>query len=349
MAASGGLDRPARTSGIAPIHRYRTGPVAGPIRPGTARGVKRPRSGYHERRHSGRPIDDDAMTRLSGIPLLVSGIVLWALAVWMFGAPPPEATGAAATAPADTVEKPGADEASRPDATPASPSSAQAVQGAATPPGPEAGVGAPSSRADSAPVGDTALMPSAPRVPPAATPETPAATEDARVALAPADPQARGPVVPRVPRTGDAPGSLGSPGSPPVPPDPWLERGHAPPPPPARPAHPAMNGGAVASQINSARRAAWEGRLTDALAHYRAAARIAPNNHVVWGEMGNVLWTLRRWSEAAYALEGAATLLIRAGELRAASELVPAVERIDPDAAYRVQRLLWTAAQRQSG
>ena len=357
MTASGGLDRPARTSGIAPIRRYRIGPVVGPIRPRTVRGVKRLRSGYHESRHSSRPTDDDAMTRLSGIPLLASGIVLWALAVWMFGAPPPEATGTAAIAPADTVEKSGADEASRPDATPASPSSAQVAEGSTTPPKPDAAVAISSSQADPADpagIGDTASMPPVPPVPPAATPEVPAAAEGSRIALAPASPQAGDPLAPRVPRTGGAPGSPDRPGgsdSPPVssaPPDPWLERGYAPPP-PARPAHPAMNGGAVASQINSARRAAWEGRPTDALAHYRAAARIAPNNHVVWGEMGNVLWSMRRWSEAAYALEGAATLLIRAGELRAASELVPAVERIDPDAAYRVQRLLWTAAQRQSG
>ena len=288
------------------------------------------------------------MTRLSGIQLLASGIVLWALAVWMFGAPHPEATETAATAPADTMEKPGADEASQSGAPPMPASSAQVVQGPAAPSEPDAGVGTPSSQADSARVGDAASMPSAPRVPPAATPEVPAAADGSRIALAPADPQASGPVVPRVSRAGGAPGSPGSPGSPDSPPpDPWFEHGYAPPPPP--PARPAMNGGAVASQINSARRAAWEGRLTDALAHYRAAARIAPNNHVVWGEMGNVLWTMRRWSEAAYALEGAATLLIRAGELRAASELVPAVERIDPDAAYRVQRLLWAAAQRQSG
>ena len=285
------------------------------------------------------------MTRLSGIQLLASGIVLWALAVWMFGAPHPEAIETVATAPADTVEKSGADEASQSDATPMSASSAQVVQGSAAPSEPDAGAGAPSSQTDSAHIGDAVSMPSAPRVPPAAAPEVPAAADGSRIALAPAEPQAGGPVVPRVPRTGGAPSSPGSPDSPP--PDPWFERGYAPPPLP--PARPAMNGGAVASQINSARRAAWEGRLTDALAHYRAAARIAPNNHVVWGEMGNVLWTMRRWSEAAYALEGAATLLIRAGELRAASELVPAVERIDPDAAYRVQRLLWTAAQRQSG
>ena len=83
--------------------------------------------------------------------------------------------------------------------------------------------------------------------------------------------------------------------------------------------------------------------------HYRSAARLRPADHVVWGEMGNVLWTMRRWPEAAYALEGAATLLVRAGELRAASELVPAVGRIDRQAAYRIERLLWEAAQRQPG
>ena len=135
----------------------------------------------------------------------------------------------------------------------------------------------------------------------------------------------------------------------PPPPDPRFEHPLPVPPPPARPGGAAADGSAVAGAINAARRAAWEGRLVDALAHYRAAARIQPDLHVVWGEMGNVLWEMRRWSEAAYALEGAATLLVRAGELRAASELVPAVGRIDPEAAYRVQRLLWVAAQRLSG
>ena len=67
------------------------------------------------------------------------------------------------------------------------------------------------------------------------------------------------------------------------------------------------------------------------------------------GKWATCCGRLRRWSEAVYALEGAATLLVRAGELRAASELVPAVARIDPEAAYRVQQLLWTAAQGQSG
>ena len=286
------------------------------------------------------------MTRLSGIQLVASGVVLWALAVWMFGVPHPEATETAADAPAETVGSLGAGEAARVDATAVFSSTAQVAQGSTTPPGPDAGAGTPSPQASPARIGDAASTPSATRVPPAATPEVPATAGDSRIALAPAGPEAGDPTAPRAPRTGDAPGSLDGPGSPPAPPEPWFEREFSRPPPPARPA---MDDGAVASQINSARRAAWEGRFADALAHYRAAARIQPNNHVVWGEMGNVLWAMRRWSEAAYALEGAATLLIRAGELRAASELVPAVERIDPDAAYRVQRLIWTAAQRQSG
>ena len=120
---------------------------------------------------------------------------------------------------------------------------------------------------------------------------------------------------------------------------------HLPPP----PGYPALDDGAVSGQLNAARRAAWEGRFADAVAHYRSAARLRPADHVVWGEMGNVLWTMRRWPEAAYALEGAATLLVRAGELRAASELVPAVGRIDRQAAYRIERLLWEAAQRRPG
>ena len=47
---------------------------------------------------------------------------------------------------------------------------------------------------------------------------------------------------------------------------------------------------------------------------------------------------------------GAATLLVRAGELRAASELVAGrLGRIDRQAAYRIERLLWEAAQRRPG
>lgn len=116
-----------------------------------------------------------------------------------------------------------------------------------------------------------------------------------------------------------------------------------------RPGGAGAGDGAVADQINAARRAVWEGRLADALVHYRAAARIEPNSHVAWGEMGNVLWAMRRWPEAAYALEGAATLLAAVGELRAAHELLPAVRDIDPEAAQRVQRRLGAASRHRPG
>ena len=110
-----------------------------------------------------------------------------------------------------------------------------------------------------------------------------------------------------------------------------------------------MDGGTVAARLDAARRAAWEGRLADALVHYRAAARVRPKSHVVWGEMGNVLWAMGRWPEAAYALEGAATLLVGAGELRAANALLPAVRNIDPNAAHRIQQRLWAASRRPRG
>ena len=318
------------------------------------------------------------MTRLSGIRLLALSIVLWALAVWLFDAPPPAetestaATETTAVTPGETNEdsESGAGEAARAETTAVSSSRAPADGGGITPSDPDTGVRSPPPQAASERTGTE----SGPAASSGVAPESPAAGtrapsvaggDDSRVALAPAHadgatavPRAPGtvsatgrPAPPGSPVTDGAAGDAGRPGAPPAPapPHPWFEHPLSRPPPPSGADFPARDGSPVATQLDAARRAAWEGRFADALAHYRAAARIRPNDYVVWGEMGNVLWTMQRWSEAAYALEGAATLLVRAGELRAASELVPAVGRIDPDAAYRVQRLLWAAAQRQSG
>ncbi len=101
--------------------------------------------------------------------------------------------------------------------------------------------------------------------------------------------------------------------------------------------------------MEAARKAAWEGRLSDALAHYRVAADIDPESHVVWGEMGNVLWRMQQWAQAAYALEGAAILLVDEGEFRAALELMPAVESIDQDAAHRIRYHLWAVFSEWAG
>ena len=291
------------------------------------------------------------MTRLTGIRLLAVSFALWALAVWIFGAPPAAETGTqvaatqtAARIPGETTVESGtgADESAGAEAVTAS-SSAAAIQGVTVPPEPDTGTG--DSLAQSAPERTgvaTSLTPS-----PAGTPETPAPAPPVTGTASGADST----TVPRDSTTGSTAASARGPDAPPAPAPthPWFEHPSSRPPLPARPDYSATDAGAVETQLDAARRAAWEGRFADALARYRTAARLRPNDYVVWGEMGNVLWTMQRWSEAAYALEGAATLLVRAGELRAASELVPAVGSIDPDAAYRVQRLVWSAAQRQSG
>ena len=317
------------------------------------------------------------MTRLSGIRLLALSIALWALAVWLFGAPRPaeiESTAATTSRTAgerDVDSGTVAGDAARAETTTVSASGMPADQGGTTLPNPDTRVGSPSAQAASERTGigtDSATSPGRVPEPSAAGTRTPTAAsgDGSRIALAPAHtagdrtnvPDATGAEsVTGSPATLErsvpdgAAGIAGRPGLPPAPgqPNPWLDQPPSRPPPSARSGFPAADGNAVDAQLNAARRAAWEGRFTDALAHYRAAARLRPNDYVVWGEMGNVLWTLQRWSEAAYALEGAATLLVRAGELRAASELVPAVGRLDRQAAYRVQRLLWAAAQRQSG
>ena len=273
------------------------------------------------------------MLRIRGTHLLAASIVLWALAVWVFGTPHPAATEATDSAPAASVgTAAGGSAAAVPARAPVSPESIVAA--------------APDTMTGT----DTASSPAeTPATPSAGAPAAATGDRSSGVPAADAGSTAARPITPG-PSTTEGAGDDRGGGESPLASAPALPRfeaapSHLPPP----PGYPALDDGAVAGQLNAARRAAWEGRFVDAVAHYRAAARLRPGYHVVWGEMGNVLWTMRRWPEAAYALEGAATLLVRAGELRAASELVPAVGRIDRQAAYRIERLLWEAAQRQPG
>lgn len=299
------------------------------------------------------------MTRLSGIQLLALGCVLWALAVWIFGTPDPDSMETAAHAPGANTEEPetGAHEPARAEAATAPSSATAANQGSAAPPDPgpgaETGGSPPQAATERIGIETTASAPSpseAPAIPPGGA-RAPAGGAPTFPVVTDTESVAGSPTSPRDSAAGSARERTLGPGVPPTAarPPPWFEHPLSRPPPSARSGVPAADGNAVEGQLDAARRAAWEGRLADALAHYRAAARLRPNHYVVWGEMGNVLWTMQRWAEAAYALEGAATLLVQAGELRAANELVPAVGSIDPDAAYRIQRLLWAAAQRQSG
>ena len=310
------------------------------------------------------------MTRLSGIRVFALSIVLWALAAWIFGPPDPAAPEAAAPETAaravqETKPEPGTAvaEGVRADAVvvPAPPDPADPES--ASPPGRDADSASASSRTSAARAADP---PAAPVTPPARTagggtiPAMPAAAGDgSQIAHAPiappaataGDPAATIAVAPRAATA--AAGRDGAPIASPGSSAPWLDppmpRSPLPPGTPARPGGAAVDGGAVAARLDAARRAAWEGRLADALVHYRAAARVRPKSHVVWGEMGNVLWAMGRWPEAAYALEGAATLLVGAGELRAANALLPAVRNIDPNAAHRIQQRLWAASRRPQG
>ena len=280
------------------------------------------------------------MSQIRGTHLLAAGIVLWALAVWVFGTPHPAATEATTTdtapaASAETTQGTGTAAGGSAAAAPA-PASREPVVAAAPDTG--TGTGTASSPVETPAVPTTGTPAAATGDRSSGTPATGAGSVTAR------------PITPGTSTTaagvGDDRGAedhrLAS-----APTFPRFESAPSRLPPP--PGYAALDDGAISGQLNAARRAAWEGRSADAVAHYRAAARLRPDDHVVWGEMGNVLWTMRRWPEAAYALEGAATLLVRAGELRAASELVPAVGRIDRQAAYRIERLLWEATQRQPG
>ena len=289
------------------------------------------------------------MIRLSGIQLLAVSIVLWALAVWMFGAPPPAETETVTETTTGATGEPGVGANESADTAPDSASTAQASATAASDSSPGTGDSLPRAAPKHAGAAAGSATPGT---------ETQVPAEHGPTTLAAAAPPSTGiesPGASPVPPPDSAPGrtaddALG-PGALPVapPPHPWFEHPRSLPPPPQRPRYPVAGGDPAAGQIEAGRRAAWEGRYAEALAHYRAAARLRPGHYVVWGEMGNVLWAMRRWREAAYALEGAATLLVRAGELRAARELVPAVGRIDQQAAYRIEQLLWTATRRESG
>ena len=278
------------------------------------------------------------MTRFSGLHLLALSVALWGLAVWRLGTPDSAATADTATVQTEV----GPAEQNR-----------ETGSGAARAPLAEAdggGVPATPSTPVEDPVPDTRIA----AVSPPSDPARPAPG-----AVIPPSPSSESPFAPEptwgVPRHPETPGGRAAPSPGDVPREPaYPQTRYDYPPaysmPPSRPGGGAnRRGNVVAHEFSSARRAAWEGRLADAVDHYRAAARILPGNYEVWGEMGNVLWQMGRWPEAAYALEGAATLLVQAGELQTASGLVPAVGSLNPDAARRIQERVRAALQRYPG
>ena len=310
------------------------------------------------------------MTRIKGVHVLALGIVLWGVAVWLLGTPHPAETETTAETASDEAPPAGhavdagsvAERAAGIDTERAAVAPASAIASSApSPDGSSASQPDREVRGASAP---TALAPAGKpdaASSPSGSEPSPAAVGGMQLATAPsqresdvaapttgipqeplrrestAGPAAGASTASRYADGGSLQGNAAPAGVPLATVQPFRQFEYPMPPtqPPARTGSQASGDSVVASELNSARRAAWEGRLAEALAHYRAAARIQPDSHVIWGEMGNVLWAMQRWPEAAYALEGAATLLVAAGELHAASTLVPAVGLIDPEAAQR--------------
>ena len=281
------------------------------------------------------------MIRFTGIHLLAVAIALWALAVWRLDAPVNVATAQSGAAPAGQPRE------SDSGSGRVSLAEAQSTGAPSTPTAPVEDTVPETMVAAVSPPSDPASSAPAAVVPPPTPSESPAT--GAAVGGKPSLPPAPTWEVPRPSDSVQRP-AASVPGDVPRAPAHPPARYEYPPAYSSRPSRPgggvSGRGNVVAYEFNSARRAAWEGRLADAVDHYRAAARIQPNNYEAWGEMGNVLWQLGRWPEAAYALEGAATLLVQAGELQTASGLVPAVGSLDPDAARRIQERVRAAVQR---
>ena len=311
------------------------------------------------------------MQQLTGFRVLTASVLIWAFAVWIFGDPPKEPIHEEGALESDiaiadpSIAEPSLHEpsaggfedsrtpdpvsVSKPDPEPSAEASSESMSA----PSSSGRTTAPFVSSAKAPEDAASIPPSIPRpIPPplSSAPEhfgkTPGGLH--------VDPPEAGDVGDRL-----APGDFDPPpiqrprSSPPPPEMPRadISRAHPvwPPSWPQWPRPPSALAMDFDLSIEAARKAAWEGRLSDALAHYRSAANIDPESHVAWGEMGNVLWQMQRWPQAAYALEGAAVLLVDEGEFRAALELMFAVESIDQDAAYRIRYHLWAVFSEWAG
>ncbi len=300
------------------------------------------------------------MHRLTGLRVLIAGVLLWALAVWIFGAPTEEPPGEEVSSEPDSVvvdsasEMPSAAEVDRsPESLSLSESKSEPMaEGSSESTSPASDVSQDISQEMSslAPSASDSTRGSAGKAEAEESVSLPPAFSGAGLPAdeagdRPAQPDFDSPPLlpPLLPPRSFAP----PPEMPPV--DPSRSSSAWPPSWPQWPRPPSAMPMDLDSLLDAARKAAWEERLSEALAHYRAAANIDPENHLVWGEMGNVLWQMQRWPQAAYALEGAAILLVNAGEFRAALELMPAVESIDPDAGRRIHHHLWVVFSEWAG
>jgi tetratricopeptide (TPR) repeat protein len=90
-------------------------------------------------------------------------------------------------------------------------------------------------------------------------------------------------------------------------------------------------------QLEEARRFYWQRNLREAAAAYQALSEAYPQNADVWGEMGNVYFSLRQREPASAAYSRCIELLIDQGDQARARQLLNVLFRLDAPKARELE------------
>jgi hypothetical protein len=96
---------------------------------------------------------------------------------------------------------------------------------------------------------------------------------------------------------------------------------------------------ALETGLANARAAYWSGDLAKAESLYMALGKTAPGNADIQGELGNLFYSQRRYSEAAAHYFMAGQQLISEGKTQQAMPLVGVLQSIAPDKAAKLRTL----------
>ena len=90
----------------------------------------------------------------------------------------------------------------------------------------------------------------------------------------------------------------------------------------------------------SAREEYHRGNIEASIRNYQQVIASSSDNYDAYGEMGNVYLRMGNTKEAANAYFQAAAILVRKGEMRRASSLMPVLQRLDRGKAQELNQLL---------
>jgi hypothetical protein len=96
----------------------------------------------------------------------------------------------------------------------------------------------------------------------------------------------------------------------------------------------------TATRLNEARKTYWNGDVAGATALYAALAMDAPDNADVQGELGNVLYTQRRYAEAADAYFATGKLLVKKGNPAQVMPLINVLQSLAPQKAAALYAMM---------